>query len=99
MAKEQRYLLSTAAGLSDELIEIGGREFKAHPLTLKEANEIENADLLEDTLNSLATPLSRRSVDGEPVTGEFLLEHITKPFLTQLLQVLVNGRIEPNPKP
>lgn len=91
---EKKYALSTAAGESHELIEIGGREFKANPFTLREADRFEAGSSYDAQLAALAEPLERRALDGEPVTKDFLLDHITRPFLTKLLRLLVNGTSE-----
>lgn len=97
MARDDRYVLSTAAGRSHELIEIGGRQFKAHPFSLRETDEIDEAGSLYDTVESLVGPLNAR-IDGDPIDADFLMDHVTKPFLTDLLRLLVNGRLETDPK-
>lgn len=95
----KKYVLSAAAGRSDQVIEIGGREFRADPFTLKEANRFETgANTYKQQLEAIAEPLSSRSLDGEEVTTDFLEDNITRPFLQKLLSLLVNGELEDNPK-
>lgn len=98
MPEAKRYVLSTAAGRSDDLIEIGGREFRADPFKLAESNKFKGSDSYYGQLKVLAEPLERRAVDKKPVTVEWLAEEIDKPFLDKLLTLLVNGSLETDPK-
>lgn len=98
----KKYILSTAAGKSDNLLEIGDREFRADPLTLREANEFNQdrgVSILE-TMQTLAPILQSRALDGKPVDTDFLMDNVTKPFLEELVSILVDGRIKggDNPK-
>lgn len=99
--KPERYLLSTAAGRGEGIIEIGGLEFDSRALTLEEADGLETRGSDRKVLESLLPAMKRRLLTAgreEDLTVDFMRQNLTREFLTALVRLLVNGKAEADPK-